>query len=337
MTRRLLVLIILLSTASWSEKPIRVLSLDGGGIKGIVEAVILSDIEYQLNKPIAEIFDLIAGSSTGGIIALGLVTPDETGKPLYSARDLLDVYTKHGNQVFHASLFHRLRTLNGMLGPKYESKSFKNLLNYYLGNTKLSQALIPTLITGYHVDGETGVEFFSEDARSFPTHVDCLMRDVGLATASAPTKFDTPDVELPCVVMHAVADGGLYKNNPALLAYANALKLFPNKKIEVYSLGTGKISTEEQTKDLTGRGLISWLPPIIYHCQIGDTEGDNVILHKLLNENSEENFFRLDIRLSRTHKKMDDISPQNINYLLTKAQEALGNPIYKSMLAKLKE
>jgi patatin-like phospholipase/acyl hydrolase len=320
-----------------TDKPVRVLSLDGGGIRGIIEAVILVELEKDLNLPIAEIFDLVAGSSTGGIIALGLVKDSGLHRPLYSAKDLLNVYLNHGDQVFHASIYHRIKTLYGFLGPKYESASLKNLLVTYLGDAKLSEALKPTIITGYDVEGEIGVEFSSEQARLFSDTIDCRMCDLALATSAAPIFFDTPCLELSCICLNAVMDGGIYKNNPALLAYLNAKEIYPNRTIEVYSFGTGRIHAENNEKVLNGRGLWHWLPPLIFHKQIGDIEGDNVVLDRILNQSEQRNFFRLDVRIDRAHRRMDNILPENIQYLYEKGQEAVQSDTYKLMVQRLSQ
>ena len=74
------------------SNPIKILSIDGGGIRGIIPAIILAEIEERTEKRVADLFDLIAGTSTGGILALGLTKPNEERKPQYAARDLVDLY-----------------------------------------------------------------------------------------------------------------------------------------------------------------------------------------------------------------------------------------------------
>jgi patatin-like phospholipase/acyl hydrolase len=84
------------------KKTYNILSIDGGGIRGIIPAMLLCEIEKRTGKPISELFDYVAGTSTGGILALGLNAPSEGDphKPRYSAKDLLEVYEKHGNEIF---------------------------------------------------------------------------------------------------------------------------------------------------------------------------------------------------------------------------------------------
>ena len=91
-----------------------VLSLDGGGIRGIVPGVVLAEIERRMaGKRIAEVFDLIAGTSTGGILALGSAVPGEDGHtPRYSSQDLLKLYTDHGERLFTRQLWDQI--ISGM-------------------------------------------------------------------------------------------------------------------------------------------------------------------------------------------------------------------------------
>src|SRR5690242_11078260 len=84
----------------YDRKIFRVLSIDGGGVRGIIPARILEEIEKRTNKPISELFDLIVGNSTGGLIALGLTTPDDENKPKYTAKNILDFYIKNSKNIF---------------------------------------------------------------------------------------------------------------------------------------------------------------------------------------------------------------------------------------------
>src|SRR5918995_672220 len=90
----------------------KVLSIDGGGIRGIIPAMVLARLEKQTGRPIAEMFDLIAGTSTGGILALGLTLPSDDGKPRYAAKDLLELYEKDGSRIFPRSVLRRIPVLH---------------------------------------------------------------------------------------------------------------------------------------------------------------------------------------------------------------------------------
>ena len=96
-----------------AERCYRVLALDGGGIRGLIPAEVLKEIETHMARPISEMFDLIAGTSTGGILALGLTKPGQPGKPQFTASDMCDLYLNEGMTIFPHSIFHDVKTLHG--------------------------------------------------------------------------------------------------------------------------------------------------------------------------------------------------------------------------------
>ena len=88
------------------RRPLRILSIDGGGIRGILPAMVLSDLERRTNRPIIDLFDLIVGTSTGGLVGLALACPDAEGKPRHTARDIVRLYEIEGKRVFSRSVWH---------------------------------------------------------------------------------------------------------------------------------------------------------------------------------------------------------------------------------------
>src|SRR5690606_34814637 len=146
-----------------NQKPIRVLSIDGGGVRGIIPAVVLREIEAITKQPIASTFDMVVGTSTAGIIALALPSPAQDGKPLKTAAEVVEMYIEESVNIFRASFAHSLQNLWGLIGPKYEIDGLASLLERELNDTKLSEAIIPIILTAYHIEGQTGVEFSSEE------------------------------------------------------------------------------------------------------------------------------------------------------------------------------
>jgi uncharacterized protein len=334
-------LIMMLTISIWSslsnaESPIRILSIDGGGVRGIIPAVILEKIEADLGKPIASIFDMVAGSSTGGMIALALTAPGADKRPVQTAGQIVDFYIDSGSTVFKTSWRHWLKNLGGLIGPRYDSSGLQGIFYKYLGDTMLSEALVPTLITGYHINGQAGVEFLSTDAKQYPNDRDCLMREVAMATSAAPVYFDSVDVNFGWGTLESVADGCLYKLNPALLAYAQAKRLYPNRRIEVYSLGTGQSSAEDLTLELKGRGVWHWMGPVVSHLLVGNTEADDSVMHQMLNKEGERNYFRLNVRIDREHRGLDDISAENVAYLYNRGILVTQSGVFKEAMERLK-
>lgn len=320
-----------------AQPPIRILSIDGGGVRGIVPATILMQLELELKKPVAEIFDYVAGTSIGGIIALALVTPDEDGRPAHKAADIVSLAFRDSWRIFNSSYSHWITSLGGLYGPKYQTDGLEYVLDYLMGDTQMSEALIPTLVTGYHIEGECGIEFSSQEASEFPEDRDCLMREVGLATAAAPTYFDAADVNFSWGTLHSIADGALYKQNPALIAYANAQQRYPDREIEVYSLGTGIISAEEMTAQLKGRGLYQWASPILKHMTLGGIDAEQTILAKFLNSPEKENYFRLNVHVAKAHQAMDNTAQENLKYLYEQAIKATKTSTFKRIVERLSD
>ena len=92
----------------------RVLSLDGGGIRGIIPALVVAHLERQMGAPASELFDLIVGTSSGGILALGLSLQDRQGESLLAAKRMVALYERHGAKIFERSLWRELRTVGGL-------------------------------------------------------------------------------------------------------------------------------------------------------------------------------------------------------------------------------
>jgi patatin-like phospholipase/acyl hydrolase len=93
------------------RRPFRVLAIDGGGIRGILPAMVLADLERRTNRPIIDLFDMIVGTSTGGLIALALACPGEGGRPRHTARDVIRLYAEQGKCVFSRSVWHKIRAV----------------------------------------------------------------------------------------------------------------------------------------------------------------------------------------------------------------------------------
>ncbi|MDJ0736642.1 MAG: patatin-like phospholipase family protein [Nostocaceae cyanobacterium] len=146
-------------------KTIKILSIDGGGIRGIIPAVILSEIEEKTGKRIAELFDFIAGTSTGGILTLGLTKPDAQGQPQYTANHLIKLYEIEGKKIFHRS-----DAITEKMSPiwrrKFPSNGIEGVLQEYFGDTLLSQALKEVLITSYDAENSS-VLVFPSPANSY--------------------------------------------------------------------------------------------------------------------------------------------------------------------------
>src|SRR4029078_3479942 len=164
---------------------IRVLSIDGGGIRGIIPATVLESIEERTGKRISDLFDLITGTSTGGLLALGLVAPGASGTPMYTASDLVEFYVQKGHAIFARSLPHRIVALADLAEEKYQAAGIEETLHSYFDDLMLSQATTHVLVTSYEIEQRMPFFFRSSRAADAAKHpgYDFLMRDVARATS----------------------------------------------------------------------------------------------------------------------------------------------------------
>jgi patatin-like phospholipase/acyl hydrolase len=225
----------------------QVLSLDGGGVRGIFVAAILAGLEEDLGYPIADRFDLIVGTSTGGIIALGLAA----GIP---ARELVEFYVSRKAAVFPRGL--RPRWARGLWRAKYTPEPLERALREVLGDRLLGASTVPLVIPSYDI-GENTVHLFKT------SHHERLRRDhkipmwqVGMATAAAPTFF--PTYALPGQRSRLV-DGGVWANNPVMVGVAEAVSMFGCSldALRVLSIGTTTELTS-RGRHLDNAGLLRW-------------------------------------------------------------------------------
>ena len=295
----------------------RVLAIDGGGIRGIIPATFLAALEGLLDEAlarrradpagatewagidqprIADCFHLIAGTSTGGLLAAGLTTTDANGRPKLPASDAADVYVEYGTAIFHRPLLRNVLDHFGLLAPKYPLGQLRQVLerDSVLGGGLLKDARTEVLIVAFDT-ALPGPRFFTRwgapGAEGTPSDPSETMVQVALATAAAPTYFE-PEV----IGRGPMIDGGVYAGNPALAAITMALRRtvtpVPRTAADLFmvSLGTGAWS---RALDFGGGGILGWLWPrtggeALIEAMLGGS-GDfaNEAAHLLLNGNSE--------------------------------------------------
>jgi uncharacterized protein len=240
----------------------RILSVDGGGIRGLIPALVLQELETRLRKrrpdaALVDYFDLIAGTSTGGLIALGLTNPVR----LDSAK-LVALYRERGPEIFRRSLGQKLRTVWGWTGPKYSPETLSAVLTDELGSARLSDALREIVVVAYDM-AQPGPRFFKRWQAIAASERDLSMVEVGLATAAAPTYF--PAVGIASA---ALVDGGVFAANPTIAGVVEALKrttdppapLVPHDLL-VLSLGTGRHVDRYSEPEVRGWGRLGWIWP----------------------------------------------------------------------------
>ncbi|KAG6626571.1 hypothetical protein CIPAW_15G058700 [Carya illinoinensis] len=300
---------------------ITILSIDGGGIRGLIPATILAFLESQLQEldgeeaRLADYFDVIAGTSTGGLVTAMLAAPNENNRPLFDAKDIKPFYLQHGPRIFpqKGGLYGIFKSL---IGPKYDGK--------YLHGAK--------------------------------KHHSCLnarLSDICIGTSAAPTYLPAHQFkhqnEAGKVSEFNLIDGGVAANNPALVAINQVTKeifdanpdFFPIKPTDygrflVISLGTGsgKIEKKYSAKMAAKWGLLDWLVhggsvPIVD--VFTQASADMVDLHLAVvfqALHSEQNYLRIqDDTLTGTAASVDDSTKENLNKLVEIGEKLLKKPV----------
>lgn len=238
-------------SAAVSDPPRRrfqVLALDGGGVRGIFSAALLAGLEQDLSRPVVSCFDLVVGTSTGGILAAALGAG-------VSVDALVDLYTENMSTIFPGPRW--LRAARGLIRSKYTSEGLEAVLRGVLGDRLLGESRIPLVIPAFDL-GEHTVYLFKTP------HHQRLRRDwrvplwqVAMATSAAPTYF--PAFCLPGDGVR-LADGGVWANNPAMVGVAEAVSMFgqPLDTIRLLSIGTTS-DTRIRSRMLDNGGLVQWV------------------------------------------------------------------------------
>lgn len=226
------------------DRMFRILSLDGGGYKGMFSAAILDRLAADLQIDLLSHFDLLAGTSTGAIIALGLaagLTPAQ----------LLSFYADQGPAIFPGR---RARTLRRLVRSKYNPAPLAAALQEALGSRTLAESRVPLLIPSY--------DLCNDEVHLFRTPHDKRLRrdgrermvDVALASTAAPTFFPAHRLRGMRLV-----DGGMWANNPSMVAIVEALTAFgrPLEEIVLISIGT-TTETSRRHARLDRGGIAQW-------------------------------------------------------------------------------
>jgi predicted acylesterase/phospholipase RssA len=276
---------------------VKALAIDGGGIRGLIPALVLAEIESRTGRPIATLVDLIAGTSTGGIIACGLARPD----PM-SAEEIAAIYEVDGPTIFNRSTFKIVTSADGYLDERYDSDGLVDALERHLGATRLNEATTRVLIPVYDLQARQAFLLRSDTD-------DVRMVDAAHATSAAPTYFEPVRLGARTLV-----DGGVFAINPAVFAYAEGAPEL------LLSLGTGSHTRPLPYEEVKDWGRLEWAEPIID--VVFDASADAVDAQ--LSALAGERYLRLQTRLIEASDDLDDASPENLAALRREAERLIA-------------
>jgi predicted acylesterase/phospholipase RssA len=276
---------------------VNVLAIDGGGIRGLIPALVLAEFEQRTGRRMGELVDLIAGTSTGAIIACALARPD----PM-PARRIAELYETEGPKIFDRSLIKKITSVGGLIDERYDSAGLIAALGRWLGPGRLADLDPPVLLTAYDIEHRRAVFLGASDV---------TMIDGAHASSAAPSYFEPVRVGDATLV-----DGGVFATNPAMCAYGQ----LGGKLDLLLSLGTGEHTRPLPYEQVRNWGQLEWARPIIDVVFDGTSDAVDLQLGALL----PDGYARLQTRLDEASDDLDDASPENLAALRREAERLIA-------------
>jgi patatin-like phospholipase/acyl hydrolase len=279
----------------------RILSLEGGGIMGAFSASVLATLEEQTGRRCADHFDLIAGTSTGGIIAIGLAL----GLP---ARTICDFYVNQGADIFPNTGFasRTVAAFRHLFRPKHSQDALRKTLQSILrkpdgAEFRLSDARVRLVIPTY--DGLSGRIYIlkTQHHPRFVQDVGASAVDVALATSAAPTYFSAAKFPLHNA---SYVDGGVWANCPALVAVTEAIHFLNIDRTQIDLLNVGTTTEPFNTLSKVGSGVLGWNKGLISLFMNAQAEASRAMAKLLV----EQNFHQINYTAPAGTFSLDDAS-----------------------------
>jgi len=316
-----------------------ILTIDGGGVRGLVAAIVLDALQGAFRaagdtRPVADSFDLIAGASSGAIIAAALAMPRADGSAALGAAEIRRFFEENARRIFPLRPFCNIPVIGRLpqlFGPLYDPAPLDALLAESLGDLVFASARRNVMIPAYSIDPRDIVLFrggpaYREDAEG-ERFAMVRVRDAVLGSSAAPTFFPPHRIDAPNGEAGWTAiDGGVYVNDPAMAAVAEAMRLFPEDELRVVSIGTGRQTRVYPFRRASRWGFSQWISPagrfrtpLLSAIQDGQARA----VHRQLTYLLGEDYIRFDYRLERGRgsDRLDDASRGNLNRLTRGATE----------------
>lgn len=329
-----------------------ILSIDGGGIRGLIPIQVLKHIENLLEIELHNFFDLFAGTSTGGLIACGINLEGYKKSPdrKYKIEEIEKIYKSKGDNIFPDSKNTIARAKNfvsDFFRPQFDSQNLEIILEEYFGNSRMTSCIKPIFITSYDMYSRQPI-FFTYREADTEYNKNPLLFDICRATSAAPTYFAPHQMNFGGQNLICV-DGGIIMNNPAMGSLIEVLgnssykryklngEKINLKDICILSLGTGETNKDFNLKLKKG-GKAQWVRPIIDITM----ESPSMIAHQQLKTifkayELENNYLRININVEKEFSEMSDSREETVNYLIEKMKTELvtNNTLNKKILSFL--
>lgn len=316
-----------------------ILSIDGGGIKGIIPGMVLVELEERLKQRtgnaeahIADYFDFFAGTSTGGILTCLLLCPskDDPKKPRFTAKQALDLYIANGAKIFETKGIKKAFADIGWVTERYDAEFLEKILLQYFEDVKLSELIKPCIITAYNIELRKAHIFRQKTAKSRGIHRDFYVRDVCRATSAAPTYFSVAEIYSLAGVRYPLLDGGIFATNPSLSAFVE-IKREPEQEFEpndihILSLGTGVSKQSYDSDELRDTKALFVVPALLDMMMGAATETSHFYMKQIFSYlGIPDHYVRIEpMNLQSVQERMDAASPKNIQKLMALADRMIS-------------
>ncbi len=305
-----------------------ILSIDGGGLRGIIPVRIMQKVEELTGKKIQDTFDMMAGTSTGGLLVscMTLRNDKDRSKPLYSLESIADIYTKEGKTIFPiksgiSKFFHGVTNL---FNPAFSADGIDKVLKKYVKEQRIKETLRPIVVSTYDLHNNIPVFFKSAEGNDNEA-ANARIYDICRATSAAPTYLPAYSFNYKNNLLTGI-DGGVYVNNPTMAALAEISKYgnrgFYKKRdntdvafddVRVLSLGTGTYTGTITEKEAVSWGELQWVTRITDIMMKGVNQSTHYESVEMLNP---EKYLRLNINIhEEKYSDMADARDETRNYL----------------------
>lgn len=288
-------------------------------MRGVIPALLLEELEKRSGKRVHELFDIVAGTSTGALLALGLTCPARDSTMPATAGQLVSIYDQLAGKVFPRDEEVRAFLRRMHLIP-YDVQALRRVTGEFLSGY-MSDALTDVLVMAYDLQMARAVTLSSWGARDDARHdLECL--DAACGACAAPTVFKpvTAESRAKTGPTMTLMDAGVFANNPTMVAVAAALRRWPGRRLIVVSLGTGDVDAVKPESAVAAPGLGFWKDNIL------DIAGDGA--SQIVDEQvgalvSDDSYWRLQPGLPQDHSRLDDSSADYIHALKVAANNLI--------------
>ncbi|KAM3126842.1 hypothetical protein pb186bvf_021056 [Paramecium bursaria] len=316
------------------------LSIDGGGMRGIIPATIINYICTQIGYEPYQIFDVIGGTSIGGILALGMTGRKRTFKgeikPIADKDEIIKIFTQNGARIFNQQ---KRNFIHSLFKSKYEVDGLEQVLSEYFGDVKLSETLpgVDVVVTAVHHNTRTNSsKKFSSIQAKYKLRKDFLMKDVGRATSAAPTFFSAAKIKSLANKTYTLVDGGMGQNNPSNLVLSDLQKRAGNdvdkNNFFLLSLSTGQ---SKQLENVAIEQNIFYIQNIVN--QLGTSNQD--FIDRELQTKFEGKYLRIktEYEIRENEAQLDCTDPNILDMYKRVALETAAKVLNEQKFGKYKD